>query len=126
MQQGRGRPQADWADPAYDPRDPSYDAYDRSYDPGDGSYDPGDGSYDARDRSYDDGYGYDGRGYEPGYEPSYGGYDASYASYEPYEAQAPWDGGLPETDPRLKYREPGPGMPGYRGSREHRHGGDRR
>jgi hypothetical protein len=32
---------------------------------------------------------------------------------------------FPETDPYLKYREPGPGMPGYRGSREHRYGGDR-
>ena len=32
---------------------------------------------------------------------------------------------FPETDPNLKYREPGPGMPGYRGSREHRYGGDR-
>ena len=30
-----------------------------------------------------------------------------------------------QTDPNLKYREPGPGMPGYRGSREHRYGGDR-
>jgi DMSO/TMAO reductase YedYZ heme-binding membrane subunit len=32
---------------------------------------------------------------------------------------------FPETDPNLKYREPGPGMPGYRGSREQRYGGDR-
>jgi hypothetical protein len=36
-----------------------------------------------------------------------------------------WDNGFPETDPNLRYREPGPGMPGYRGSREHRYGGDR-
>ena len=39
--------------------------------------------------------------------------------------QAPWDGGLPEPDPALRYREPGPGMPGYRGSRDARYGGDR-
>jgi hypothetical protein len=32
----------------------------------------------------------------------------------------PWDGGAPEPDPSLRYREPGPGMPGYRGYR----GGD--
>jgi DMSO/TMAO reductase YedYZ heme-binding membrane subunit len=32
----------------------------------------------------------------------------------------PWDGGAPEPDPTLRYREPGPGMPGYRGYR----GGD--
>jgi DMSO/TMAO reductase YedYZ heme-binding membrane subunit len=29
----------------------------------------------------------------------------------------PWDGGAPEPDPWLRYREPGPGMPGYRGYR---------
>jgi len=38
--------------------------------------------------------------------------------------EPPWDGGLPEADPDLRYREPGPGMPGYRGSRDHRYGGD--
>jgi hypothetical protein len=41
-------------------------------------------------------------------------------------AQAPWEGGMPEPDPSFKYREPGPGMPGYRGSRDHRYGGDTR
>jgi len=80
----------------------------------DGSYD---NSYDPRNRSYDDGYG------QGGYDPGYGAYNGPYASYEP---QPPWDGGFPEPDPRLKYREPGPGMPGYRGSRDHRYGGDRR
>jgi hypothetical protein len=40
--------------------------------------------------------------------------------------QAPWEGGLPEPDPTFRYREPGPGMPGYRGSRDHRYGGDTR
>jgi DMSO/TMAO reductase YedYZ heme-binding membrane subunit len=29
----------------------------------------------------------------------------------------PWDGGAPEPDPSFRYREPGPGMPGYRSSR---------
>ena len=48
------------------------------------------------------------------------GYDGSWYPEEPQ-----WDGGFPETDPNLRYREPGPGMPGYRGSREHRYGGDR-
>jgi DMSO/TMAO reductase YedYZ heme-binding membrane subunit len=38
--------------------------------------------------------------------------------------RAPWDGGFPEPDPDFRYREPGPGMPGYRGSRDHRYGGD--
>jgi hypothetical protein len=42
-----------------------------------------------------------------------------------YPAEPPWDD-LQQTDPNLRYREPGPGMPGYRGSREHRYGGDAR
>jgi DMSO/TMAO reductase YedYZ heme-binding membrane subunit len=44
-------------------------------------------------------------------------------SWYPQEPQ--WDGGFPGTDPNFRYREPGPGMPGYRGSRDHRYGGDR-
>ena len=44
---------------------------------------------------------------------------------ESWYPEEPWDGGFPETDPNLRYREPGPGMPGYRGSRDHRYGGDR-
>ena len=43
-----------------------------------------------------------------------------------YPAEPDWDGFLPESDPNLRYREPGPGMPGYRGSRDHRYGGDKR
>ena len=43
-----------------------------------------------------------------------------------FPAEPPRDGGYPGTDPDFRYREPGPGMPGYRGSREHRYGGDRR
>ncbi len=42
-----------------------------------------------------------------------------------YPAEPPWDD-LQQTDPNLRYREPGPGMPGYRGSRDHRYGGDMR
>ena len=42
-----------------------------------------------------------------------------------YPEETQWDGGFPDTDPNLRYRDPGPGMPGYRGSREHRYGGDR-
>jgi DMSO/TMAO reductase YedYZ heme-binding membrane subunit len=30
----------------------------------------------------------------------------------------PWDGGAPEPDSSFRYREPGPGMPGYRSSRD--------
>ena len=115
-QQGRGgQPQDDWNGGGYDR---SYDAPDRSYDPRQRSYD-GYGR-DEYDRSYD-GYGRDE------YDSSYGSYEPAYEpSYEAYEAQTSWDGGLPEPDPRLKYREPGPGMPGYRGGRDNRYGGDRR
>lgn len=49
----------------------------------------------------------------------YSGRDGGWHPEEP-----PWDVGFAETDPNLRYREPGPGMPGYRGSREHRYGGD--
>jgi hypothetical protein len=68
--------------------------------------------------------GYQEAGYqEPGYQEA--GY--AEAGYEEnwYPEEPQWDGGFPETDPNLRYREPGPGMPGYRGSREHRYGGDR-
>jgi hypothetical protein len=34
----------------------------------------------------------------------------------PGGANPPWEAGLPELDPRLRNREPGPGMPGYRPS----------
>jgi DMSO/TMAO reductase YedYZ heme-binding membrane subunit len=37
----------------------------------------------------------------------------------------PWDGGSPEPDQNFRYREPGPGMPGYGRSRDpYRRGGD--
>jgi len=64
-----------------------------------------------------------------GSEPDYPS-PPDYWSQADYQAQAesraPWEGGLPEPDPALRYREPGPGMPGYRGSRNSRYGGDRR
>jgi len=66
--------------------------------------------------------GYDQDWQEPGYDQ--GWLEASHDEGGYYE-QPPWDGYLPESDPDLRYREPGPGMPGYRGSREHRYGGDR-
>jgi hypothetical protein len=76
------------------------------------------------------GQGYDGPQYGgPGYGgPSYDGPGYSSPEYgQPYDGpqydvpraggaggQVPWDDGFPETDPNLKYRAPGPGMPGYR------------
>jgi DMSO/TMAO reductase YedYZ heme-binding membrane subunit len=45
---------------------------------------------------------------------------------ERYVSEPPWDSGFPGADPDLRFREPGPGMPGYRGSRDNRYGGDRR
>jgi hypothetical protein len=55
--------------------------------------------------------------------PGHSGWQAAGHDGSRYPAEPPWDG-LQETDPNLRYREPGPGMPGYRGSREHRYGGD--
>jgi DMSO/TMAO reductase YedYZ heme-binding membrane subunit len=67
------------------------------------------------------GYADGARGGRPdGQDWQAAGYDGSWYPEEPQ-----WDSGLAETDPNLRYREPGPGMPGYRGSREHRYGGDR-
>jgi hypothetical protein len=39
-------------------------------------------------------------------------------------AQPPWEAGVPEPDPSFMYREPGPGMPGYRGPGNRFRGGD--
>jgi hypothetical protein len=60
-----------------------------------------------------------------GGHPAYGAAPGSLRDASWYPAEPSWEGGLPEPDPGLKYREPGPGMPGYRGSRDHRYGGDR-
>jgi hypothetical protein len=109
-QERGGRPPADRSDGGYDrsyePRDRSYESYGEAY--GRDDYNP---SYAGYDGSYE------------AYNQPYGGYDRSYEAYQP---PAAWDGDAAETDPGLRYRDPGPGMPGYRGSREHRYGGDRR
>ncbi|MGH3164615.1 MAG: hypothetical protein ACRDN0_01830 [Trebonia sp.] len=47
--------------------------------------------------------------------PQYGG---------PQPGQVPWENGLLETDPNLKYRTPGPGMPGYRAPGDRYRGSD--
>jgi DMSO/TMAO reductase YedYZ heme-binding membrane subunit len=81
---------------------------------------------------YSNGAGYpDGAGY-PGYSNGAGRgrpdrQDWQAADYDGgwYPDEPQWDSALNDTDPNLRYREPGPGMPGYRGSREHRYGGDR-
>jgi DMSO/TMAO reductase YedYZ heme-binding membrane subunit len=39
--------------------------------------------------------------------------------------QPPWEGEFSESAADFRYRDPGPGMPGYRGPREDRYGGDR-
>ena len=65
---------------------------------------------------------YDQDWQEPGYDQ--GWLEASHDDGR-YHEQPPWDGYLPEPDADLRYQEPGPGMPGYRGSRERRYGGDR-
>ena len=75
---------------------------------------------------YPDGAGYPGysdgagRGRPDRQDWQAGDYDGGWYPDEPQ-----WDSALHDTDPNLRYREPGPGMPGYRGSREHRYGGDR-
>ena len=61
----------------------------------------------------------------PGGQPGYAAVPGSQWDSGWHPAEPSWEGGLPEPDPSLKYREPGPGMPGYRGSRDHRYGGDR-
>ena len=65
---------------------------------------------------------YDQDWQEPGYDQ--GWLEASHDDGG-YQEQPSWDGYPPEPDRNLRYREPGPGMPGYRGSRDHRYGGDR-
>lgn len=52
----------------------------------------------------------------------------SYESHDGMEGDPvggqPWDGGYPEADPNLRYREPGPGMPGYRTPPDRFRGGE--
>ena len=42
-----------------------------------------------------------------------------------WHEQPPWEDEFAQSNSDFRYREPGPGMPGYRGSRENRYGGDR-
>jgi len=96
--------------------------------PGGGRPQPRGGDWPDPDRYYGSGQDYPS---SPGYrsQPDYQEL-ADYQAQADYEAQAdgraPWEGGLPEPDLSFRYREPGPGMPGYRGSRDARYGGDRR
>ena len=101
------------------------------YGPQTGAYGPQTGGYGpyGPQNGYGPQTGYapqNGRGPQPDYRAQ-GGYPAQ-PGWEGNgnRPQAPWEGGLPEPDPAFKYREPGPGMPGYRGSRDHRYGGDTR
>jgi DMSO/TMAO reductase YedYZ heme-binding membrane subunit len=64
------------------------------------------------------------RGQAPRGTAGRAGYDGSAANWN--YGLPPWDGGAPEPDPSFRYREPGPGMPGYRGSRDPYRGGDDR
>jgi hypothetical protein len=67
--------------------------------------------------------GWQAAGHDGGGWPAQTGWQAAGQEGGRYPGEPPWDG-LQETDPNLRYREPGPGMPGYRGSRDHRYGGD--
>jgi DMSO/TMAO reductase YedYZ heme-binding membrane subunit len=109
---GDPRPGDAWQWQSTGPVPPGYDAWaDSAPSQGDPFY--GDPSYD--DRSYGDAvYGVPPRGAPVEHN----------GSRPP--GRPPWEGGMPEADLGLRYREPGPGMPGYRGSRDNRYGGDRR
>jgi DMSO/TMAO reductase YedYZ heme-binding membrane subunit len=72
-------------------------------------------------------------GPSPSYGTPYGGApQRSYGAGVPVrnqeqpDNQPPWDSGTVETDPNLRYRMPGPGLPGYRPSADHSPGGDYR
>jgi hypothetical protein len=91
---------------------------------------PGAGRSGGYDGGQYDGGQYDGGQYDRGQRDRQAwpaaGHDGSWYPGESHWDEEPqWDGGFPETDPNLRYREPGPGMPGYRGSRDQRYGGDR-
>ena len=51
-------------------------------------------------------------------------YSGQQYSGQQFAGQAPWDDGFPEADPNLKYRAPGPGMPGYWAPGDQYPGGD--
>lgn len=70
--------------------------------------------------------GLPGRGGQPGRRDQPDGAGAEGVSSGMNNDRAPWDSVFPELDPGLRYRDPGPGMPGYPGSRDHRYGSDGR
>jgi len=58
------------------------------------------------------------------WDSSAGNWDSSGGNWD--YGQPPWDGGAPEPDPGFRYRQPGPGMPGYRRAADRFSGGDLR
>jgi hypothetical protein len=63
----------------------------------------------------------------PSYGTRYGGPpQPAFEAGNPLEGQQPWDSGIPDVDPSLRYRMPGPGLPGYRPPADHLHDGDNR
>ena len=63
----------------------------------------------------------------PSYGTRYGGPpQPAFEAGNPLEGQQPWDSGIPDVDPSLRYRMPGPGLPGYRPRADHLHDGDNR
>jgi DMSO/TMAO reductase YedYZ heme-binding membrane subunit len=46
--------------------------------------------------------------------------------WDEWASQEPWDSGIPDVDPRLRYRMPGPGLPGYRPPADQSRDGDNR
>jgi hypothetical protein len=63
-------------------------------------------------------------------QPDYGQLDYGQLDYgqpeygQPEFGQPPWEGGVAEPDPGFRFREPGPGMPGYRGPTGRFRGGE--
>jgi DMSO/TMAO reductase YedYZ heme-binding membrane subunit len=58
-------------------------------------------------------------------DPQYGQPEYGQPQYgQPEYGQPPWDGGVVGPDPGFRYREPGPGMPGYRGPSGRFRGGE--
>jgi len=58
-------------------------------------------------------------------QPDYGQLDYGQPEYgQPEFGQPPWEGGVAEPDPGFRFREPGPGMPGYRGPTGRFRGGE--
>ena len=69
--------------------------------------------------AWDGAPGWDGAA-DWGGAPGWGAADSSAQDF----SQPPWEGGAPEPNSSFMYREPGPGMPGYRGPGNRYRGGD--